>query len=288
LAGLSAVNAKVINIGQHSLDVRQTLKWVVYALVIINFGLYVRDDWVIAGHTLYSGSSLFDISRAFATTIDESAWIILLLLFELETYLLSDEPLSRGKARLMQGIRLVCYISLAHTLYAYAVYLTEIYGSVPIEGITSLCQLVDKDLSYAFNLVYSEINSSNCASLSSANQFFYVDPPTFFIVEDSAGLVIEKQLAWVDMFEAIIWLLILFTIEVAVWLQDRNIGEGLIFRGLSITKFCLYSLLWVAAGYWIYRGHYMFAWDEFVWIAGFVAIEMNIVEWRNEINEAEV
>jgi hypothetical protein len=32
----------------------------------------------------------------------------------------------------------------------------------------------------------------------------------------------------------------------------------------------------------------MFAWDEFVWIAGFVAIEMNIVEWRNEINDAEV
>ena len=32
----------------------------------------------------------------------------------------------------------------------------------------------------------------------------------------------------------------------------------------------------------------MFAWDEFVWIAGFVAIEMNIVEWRNEINETDV
>jgi hypothetical protein len=27
----------------------------------------------------------------------------------------------------------------------------------------------------------------------------------------------------------------------------------------------------------------MFAWDEFVWIAGFVLIEMNIVEWRQEI-----
>jgi hypothetical protein len=32
----------------------------------------------------------------------------------------------------------------------------------------------------------------------------------------------------------------------------------------------------------------MFAWDEFVWIAGFVAIEMNIVKRRNEINDAEV
>ena len=282
------MNAKVITIGQYSLELRQTIKWVVYALVIVNFGFYIRNDWVIAGHTLYAGSSLLEISRAFATTIDESAWIILLLLFELETYLLSDDPLSRAKTLLMQGIRLVCYISLAHTLYAYGVYLTEIYAAVPVEGVTNLCQLVGKDLSYAYNLVYSEIESSNCASLSTANQFFYVDPPTFFIVEDSAGLVIEKQLAWIDMFEAIIWLLILLSIEVAVWLQDRNIGEGLIFKGLSITKWCLYSFLWAAAGYWIFRGHYMFAWDEFVWIAGFVAIEMNIVEWRNEINETDV
>ena len=282
------MNAKVITIGQQSFEIRQTIKWLVYTLVIINFGFYIRNDLVIAGHTLYSGSSLLEISRAFATTIDESAWIILLLLFELETYLLSDDPLSRAKTLLMQGIRLVCYISLAHTLYAYGVYLAEIYAALPVEGVTNLCQLIGKDLSYASNLVYSEINSSNCASLSSANQFFYVDPPTFFIVEDAAGLAIEKQLAWIDIFEAIIWLLILLSIEVAVWLQDRNIGQGLIFKTLSITKWCLYSLLWAAAGYWIYRGHYMFAWDEFVWIAGFVAIEMNIVEWRNEINDAEV
>ena len=281
------MSAKVITIGQYSLDVRQTIKWSVYALVIINFGFYIRNDLVIASHTLYSGSSLLEISRAFATTIDESAWIILLLLFELETYLLSDDPLSRAKTLLMQGIRLVCYISLAHTLYAYGVYLAEIYAAVPVEGVTNLCQLIGKDLSYASNLVYSEINSSNCASLSSANQFFYVDPPTFFIVEDAAGLAIEKQLAWIDMFEAIIWLLILLSIEVAVWLQDRNIGQGIVFKGLGIAKLCLYSLLWAAAGYWIYRGHYMFAWDEFVWIAGFVAIEINIVQWRDEINDAE-
>ena len=282
------MNAKVITIGEQSFEIRQTIKWLVYTLVIINFGFYIRNDLLIAGHTLYSGSSLLEISRAFATTIDESAWIILLLLFELETYLLSDDPLSRAKTLLMQGIRLVCYISLAHTLYAYGVYLAEIYAAVPVEGVTNLCQLIGKDLSYASNLVYSKINSSNCASLSSANQFFYVDPPTFFIVEDAVGLAIEKQLAWIDIFEAIIWLLILLSIEVAVWLQDRNIGQGLIFKTLSITKWCLYSLLWAAAGYWIYRGHYMFAWDEFVWIAGFVAIEMNIVEWRNEINDAEV
>jgi len=277
-----------MKIGPYPLNTRQLLKLVVYSLLIFNFFLYIRDDFVTSSHTLRSGSTFLEITRSFATTIDESAWITLLLLFELETYLLSDDPLSRSKTLLMQVIRLICYVSLAHTLYAWFGNLMELYASVPIEGVTSLCQMVSEDVSYAFNLVYTEINQSNCASLSTATQFFYVDPPTFLIVEDHAGLVIEKQLAWIDLFEAITWLVILFTIEIAVWLQDRNIGKGLIFKVLKATKLSLYSLLWTAVAYWIYRGHYMFAWDEFVWIAGFTAIEMNMVEWRKEINEAEV
>ena len=281
-------NLPVMKIGPYPLNTRQLLKLVVYSLLIFNFFLYIRDDFVTSSHTLRSGSTFLEITRSFATTIDESAWITLLLLFELETYLLSDDPLSRSRTLLMQVIRLICYVSLAHTLYAWFGNLMELYASVPIEGVTSLCQMVSEDVSYAFNLVYTEINQSNCASLSTATQFFYVDPPTFLIVEDHAGLVIEKQLAWIDLFEAITWLVILFTIEVAVWLQDRNIGKGLIFKVLKATKLSLYSLLWTAVAYWIYRGHYMFAWDEFVWIAGFTAIEMNMVEWRKEINEAEV
>lgn len=281
-------NLPVMKIGPYPLNTLQLLKLVVYSLLIFNFFLYIRDDFVTSSHTLRSGSTFLEITRSFATTIDESAWITLLLLFELETYLLSDDPLSRSKALLMQVIRLICYVSLAHTLYAWFGNLMELYASVPVEGVTSLCQMASEDVSYAFNLVYTEINQSNCASLSTATQFFYVDPPTFLIVEDHAGLVIEKQLAWIDLFEAITWLVILFTIEVAVWLQDRNIGKGLIFKVLKATKLSLYSLLWTAVAYWIYRGHYMFAWDEFVWIAGFTAIEMNMVEWRKEINEAEV
>ena len=31
--------------------------------------------------------------------------------------------------------------------------------------------------------------------------------------------------------------------------------------------------------------HWLYTWDTFVWIAGFAAIEMNISEWRDEIQE---
>ena len=269
-----------------SVDRRQLLKIVVYSLLLINFAQYIRNDWVIAGHTLHSGSTFLDWTRAYAVTIDESAWIILLILFEMETYLINN-PLSRAKAMLMLVVRLCCYGFLAHTLYAYIFYAYELSQAQVVEGVSNLCQMVGQDVSYAYNLVYSEISADNCANLSSANQFLYIDPPTFFIVQDLAGLRIEKQLIWVDIVEAITWLLILATIEVTVYLQDRGIVKGLLLKSVNNAKFLLYSILWGALFYWIYRGHYMFAWDEFVWIVGFVAIEMNVVEWRKEINQSD-
>ena len=86
---------------------------------------------------------------------------------------------------------------------------------------------------------------------------FCIDPPTFFIVKDPAGLRIETQLIWVDIVEAITWLLILATIEVTVYLQDRGIVKGLLLKTVNNAKFLLYSILWCAIFCWIYRGHYM-------------------------------
>jgi hypothetical protein len=35
--------------------------------------------------------------------------------------------------------------------------------------------------------------------------------------------------------------------------------------------------------YWATLSHWLYVWDEFVWIAGFAAIEMNISDWRQDI-----
>ena len=74
---------------------RQTLKLVIYILLLINFVLYIIDDIRIASYTLQEDASFLDWTQSFATTIDESAWLILLFLFELETYMLSDEAWSK-------------------------------------------------------------------------------------------------------------------------------------------------------------------------------------------------
>jgi len=263
------------------------IKLVVYTLLLINFAFYIRDDWVIAAHTMRNGGSFLDWTAAFATTIDESAWILLLLLFELETYVLSDEPLPPVKAIAMHTIRLVCYVSLTHTIYAYSIAAYDVHHVTPIAGINNLCQLAGDEISFAYNLLYTELDAKTCTSLSSSTQFFYIDPPENLVVTGVSGLEIEQQLAYVDITEAVTWLLILLAIEMTVRLQERGISKGPFITALNRAKFLLYSVLWLAIFYWSYRGHYMFAWDEFVWIAGFVAIEMNVVEWRNELEEAD-
>ncbi|WNC68855.1 hypothetical protein RI845_01575 [Thalassotalea nanhaiensis] len=234
-----------------------------------------------------NGGSFLEWTAAFATTIDETAWMFLLILFEIETYILDDEPLSRVKSMLLHSVRVICYISLAHTLYAFGIYAADLQQVVVIDDVSNLCQLVDKNVSYALNFYYTVLDANNCKSLSAATQFFYIDPPNFLIVTDSAGLVIEKQLAWLDVIEVIAWFIILFTIETSIYLQDRGITTGPLTAFLKKAKLLFYTILWGAIFYWLYRGHWMYAWDEFLWIAGFAAIELNVVDWRKEINETD-
>ena len=279
------MNTQVISIAEAIADKRQIIKWIIYSLLLFNFALYIRDDWQIALHTMRNGGSFLDWTGAFATTIDEIAWLTLIFMFELETYLLSDKTLDGLATWVIHGTRFLCYLLLCHSVYAYGIYVYELSQVTLAQDITNLCQIANSDVSYAINLEYTLVDQKNCASLSVASEFFFIDSD--LVVTDSAGLQVERNLAWIDLLEVITWLCILFTIELIVWLQEHGITKGLVLTSVNYSKLLLYFLLWVAIVYWIHKGHLYFAWDEFVWIAGFFMIEMNVVDWRNEIIEGE-
>ncbi len=82
---------------------------------------------------------------------------------------------------------------------AYGVTAYDLSLATPIVDINNWCQLVGSEVSYTVNLIYTELDLNNCKSLSTATQFFYIDPPDFLIVTDSAGLVIEMNVVeWRD------------------------------------------------------------------------------------------
>ncbi len=265
-------------------ELRHWIKWTVYTLLLINFGYYIWEDWVVAAHTLRQGGTLFDWTASFANSIDETAWFILLALFELETYVIPDEAFTPAIEKTLHAGRIVCYVFLAHTIFAYAVNVVDLERKVTVvPGVDGLCELTDQEISFTSTMKYTLIDAENCGELSDATEFYQMVVES--VVTDARGLAIEKELGWVDLIEAVVWLLIVLTIEIEVRLQNRDIASGPLIRATNTVKGLLYGLLFVAMGYWAFRALWLYVWDEMVWIGGFAVIEMNVSEWRDELLE---
>ncbi len=261
--------------------IQQAVKWTVYTLLSINFVFYIFEDWDRAVHTLHAGSAFLDWTSEFANSIDESAWFLLLFMFELETYVVADEDWKGWVAHTVRGVRLFCYLLIAHTVYAYIIVVANLQPTVAVEDISDRCGLTGADVSYVYNLEYTEVNEQTCGELSGESQFYWLaeDP----VVSDMAGLKLERDLAWADLVEVLIWLLILLAIEVVVRLQGRGITGGALISTANALSVFLYLSLIALGVYWATLSHWLYLWDELVWIGGFAAIEMNISQWRDEL-----
>lgn len=265
----------------HSLDKGQLVKWLVYSLLLVNFGFYAVEEYLMATHTLRQGGTFLEWTEAFATTIDEFAWFGLLFMLELETYML-DESMEKPWIKWsVHGLRLVCYAFLAHTVYARVSALNDTLAVQADPAVTRICQVADQDISFGENYDYQLITSENCAALSDDSVFYMLEPS---VITDRDGLALEKKHVWVDFFDAVMWLLVIWAIELAVWLQNREITGGALMLASHAAK-AAYAVLIGNAVFWAWTGNWVWAWDQFLWIAGFWAIENNLSEWREEIRE---
>lgn len=262
---------------------RQTVKWVVYSLLIVNWGYYIFDDWRVAQHTLEAGDGILEYLNAYATSFDELAWFAMLFLFEAETYWLSDDQMSRLLRFSFVGLRFACYAFLAHTVYAYIFNYVELVNAPLLSNAASVCDLADQSFSFVRNLAYTAIDATNCGILSNAGALYQIGGDS--VVTDAAGIAELKLLYIVDIEDALVWLAVVLVIELVVLLQERGISESRLISACNYLTFLLYGVLICNALIWIWKGHYVYGWDELLWIGGFAAIEMNLSEWRDELNE---
>jgi hypothetical protein len=263
------------------LDKSQLIKWTVYSLLLLNWGYYAIEEYYIASHVLREGGTFLQWAQEFATTIDEFAWFGLLFAFELETYALDESLEKRWVKWSVHGLRLVCYVFLAHTVYARVASMTDINAAQVAPGITSLCQVAGQEISFVENYDYEIVTETNCRTLSQDDVFYRLDPS---VITDRAGLAIEKKHAWIDFQDAIVWLLVVWAIELTVWLQNRDITGGVLMLA-SFSARLGYLVLMGHAFFWAWSGHWVWAWDQFLWIAGFWAIENNLSEWRDDLRD---
>ncbi len=260
----------------------QLFKYAVYSLLTLNIYLFWQEEFQAALLQHPGGVPWRSIFDAYAATIDTAAWVVLLLMFELETYVLEDKHFSRPVRWLLHGARFVSYAFILFAFYGYVTNVIATYDVSVLADVTDLCALPVTEWSYAVDLdEYAAITAENCREFGSvgAPYFQYADLPALV---DGQGLVEIQRLAWVDAINSIVWILIVVILEIDVRLQERNKLVGLVYRISYSAKIVLYAILFAAAVYWGIKGDFVDFWDAFLWLLAFFFIEMNVVEWREE------
>jgi hypothetical protein len=265
----------------------QLFKYAVYVLLAVNIYLFWNQEVLAAAVQFPNGVAISDLIDAYAATIDTAAWVILLLMFELETYVLDDNHYTPAVTWSLHGVRILCYTFIVYAFYGYVINLTYLYQATPLAGISDICTLVADGWSFATNLdEYALLTAANCGSFSDAGSYLRFDGIP--AVVDATGLKDIRNLAWVDVINAAVWLLVVLVLEIDVWLQERNRFEGAALWISNASKFVLYFTLLLAAIYWGINGDFVDFWDAFLWLVAFIFIELNVFEWREEVKEAEL
>ncbi|MDH3350425.1 MAG: hypothetical protein OEM51_02675 [Gammaproteobacteria bacterium] len=260
----------------------QLFKYLVYFFLAMNVYWFFAQEYLAAQLQFPHGVGPGDMIEAYAATIDTAAWVVLLLMFELETYVLDERHFTGPVTLTLHGLRAICYAFIIYAFYGYivnALFLAEVSET---SGITGLCTMATGQWSYAVGLDdYIAITAANCNSFSAATSFYLFD--SMQAVVDADGLRAITILAWVDVINAAVWLLVVLVLELDVQLQERDRYEGLALRLSNIVKVVLYTTLLLAAIYWGVKGDFVDFWDAFLWLVAFVFIELNVFEWRKEV-----
>lgn len=259
------------------------VKYLVYLLLSLNVYLFLQEELSALEHTFVDGFELSQVIQVFSATIDTAAWVILLLLFELETSVLDDKRI-RGAVKIsLHWVRILCYIAVYYAFTGYYAELTMLYDVMPMSGFDA-CAGLDYGWSLQQDLDdYVPLDAANCAAVGS--EVFRLNG--FDIVSEPEVLAAARGLAWIDVLNSAAWLLVVIVLEVEVRMQLRGNLSTRMMAATKWGKFVLYGSLFVAAGYWGVNGSFLDFWDAALWLFAFIFIELNVFEWQAETAKAD-
>ncbi|MCR8922472.1 hypothetical protein NO559_06790 [Dasania sp. GY-MA-18] len=259
-------------------------KCFIYTGLCINGYQFISDDLAAADQLLSGASSLSDIVNTFAVTMDTLAWISLLVVFELETWVLDDKTIKLKRVKWsLNFFTAICYMFIIYAFVGYAGKLIMLLDSVPFVG--NPCDLVNTSSVIITTLdEYHPITAESCQLLNPATMGQIANQPIVF--ENSAYGEI-KILAWIDLINSATWLLIVVLLQVDIMLQLRGILNKHIMRVTGVFKAILYSTLFIMAVFWGIYGSFTDFFDAVLWLLGFLIIELNIFNWNQEVAEEQ-
>lgn len=263
----------------------ERVKFTVYALLALNIVLFFLDEWE-ASEFLFGGEvPLSELIVTFAASIDTLAWVLLLAMFELETYQIPDDRLTPPVFHTLRFMRGLCYFFVVYAFYGY---LTKAIGlsAYDLQALPDLCARIPDGMAVLLDLdEFETLSAVNCGALVESGQLRMA--PSGLVVALPEVWSATVRLAWTDVINAGTWILVVALLELDVRLQfeHRLIGYWLVFSRWA--KYVLYPTLLGAALYWGVVGVFLDFWDAFLWLVAFVFIELNVFQWRDERENAQ-
>ncbi|MGL4566641.1 MAG: hypothetical protein ACRCVD_15205 [Halioglobus sp.] len=256
----------------------KAVKYLVYLLLGLNVYLFLQEDLGTVAVTFAEGIEPGELIQAFSATIDTAVWVILLLMFELETAVLKDASIRGWVKRGLHGLRGLCYIALVYALYGYWQEVATLYQVSPL-AVADACSLLGGDYSVMVGLDdYLPLDAINCAALGAP----VLTVADFNVLVDGETLRSAQILAWVDVINAADWLLVVLVLEVEVRLQLRGYLTDRVMNATKFLKLVIYAILFLCAAYWAYAGDFLDFYDAALWLFAFIFIELNVFEWQYE------
>lgn len=259
----------------------QLFKYLIYALLSYNLYLFILEDTGSIPGAYPEGVNLDNFVEVYSASIDTASWVLLLLIFELETAILSDERLKSWQGHLLSSIKAICYAVICYAFYGY---LSKYFSVTNVVDLTvnNACTLSGQGWSIIQSLnEYPALTGDNCQNLQAPLQKLNNTQ----IIGDSNSIGLLHNLAMVDVVNAGAWIVLVALLQLEVILQLRqSLSDGFL-RISKHIKGGLYLILLGAAIYWWIDGSFLDFWDAFLWLIAFIFIDLNILDWHEETLE---
>jgi hypothetical protein len=256
------------------------VKYLTYALLSFNVYLFLQEELLSAAHSGLGSLNLSAIVQLFSATLDTAAWVLLLLLFELETAVIPDARLIGANKMLIHGVRLICGAAIVSAFVGYVgewdVFLAA--TSLPAPA----CELVGQGWTVLEGFdAFVPLTAANCAQFGTDT--LHITALTRVLATPLA-FTSAHDLALVDVLNAGAWIFVVVALEIEVRMQLRGGLPSTAQWLMNAIKVGLYLILAAAAVYWGFEGEFLDFWDAALWLFAFFFIEMNVFEWTKELD----
>ena len=160
----------------------------------LNIWLFLIEELNSARFAIESGEDVAMGIQLFSATLDTLAWVILLLLFELETAVIPDEKLKGPLRFVIHGVRMICTLAI---VMAFLGYFGEWRTLAPSELLSGqACERVGEEWSVMIKLDdFVPLTAENCAQLGADTRHV---TGLEQVMASPAGLLEGQRLALVD------------------------------------------------------------------------------------------